>query len=257
MIDLHTHLIPGVDDGSHTIEQSVEVLQRFAGQGVTVVCCTPHLRASQLDDPACEEFDGLLADLVDAAPPTPTLCRGFEIMLDAPAARLADRCLSLGGTRYVLVEFGRLVSAEGSVEALQRIVADGAVPVLAHPERYACCTPELGRRWREAGVLLQVDATTLRAESRRAARARALLEAGCATIVASDNHGETRSMASAVEWLDAHGGSFQAKLLAFDNPRAILNDEPVRDVPPLRIRRSLYTRFKDLLVGERGGGGGA
>ncbi len=249
MIDLHTHLIPGVDDGSHTVEQSVEVLQRFAAQGVTAVCCTPHLKASVLDDPACDELDALLGDLVDAAPPVPVLSRGFEIMLDVRDPKLDDRCLGIAGTRYVLVEFGRLVPADASVEVLKRIVAGGSVPVLAHPERYACCTPELGRRWREAGVVLQVDAITLRAESRRAARARALLEAGCASIVASDNHGDGRSIAAAVEWLEHHGGSFQAELLATENPQAILNDEPVRDVPPLRVRRSLYTKLKDFLVG--------
>ena len=63
MIDLHTHLIPGVDDGSDTVEQSVEVLQKFARQGVTAVCCTPHLKASQADAAPCAQMDALLADL--------------------------------------------------------------------------------------------------------------------------------------------------------------------------------------------------
>jgi protein-tyrosine phosphatase len=249
VIDLHTHLIPGVDDGSHTIEQSVEVLQKFARQGVTAVCCTPHLKASELDDAPCEEMDAILGDLVDAAPPTPRLCRGFEIMLDVPRPQLGDRRLGLGGTRYVLVEFGRLVPADASVEILSRLVRQGVVPVLAHPERYGVCTPELGSRWREAGAVLQVDATTLLAESRRADRARALLEAGCAGIVASDNHGDGRSVATAVEWLESHGGGMQAQLLAVENPQAILNDHPVQLVAPLRIRRSLYTKFRDFLVG--------
>lgn len=249
MIDLHTHLIPGVDDGSHTIEQSVEVLQHFAAQGVTAVCCTPHLRASAIASAPCDAMDGLLSDLVDAAPPSPALTRGFEIMLDVRSATFADRCLCLGGTRYVLVEFGRLVPADASVEILGGIVAQGLVPVLAHPERYAVCSPELARRWQQAGVVLQVDATTLLADSRRAGRARALLENGCAAIMASDNHGDARSVAAAVRWLESHGGGAQAELLAMDNPRAILDDLAVRPVPPFRLRRSMYTRFKDFLVG--------
>ena len=249
MIDLHTHLIPGVDDGSHTVEQSVDVLEHFAHQGVTAVCCTPHLKASEAAEAPCDEMDSILADLVDASPPTPALSRGFEIMLDVPAPRFADRCCCLAGSRYVLVEFGRLVPADASVEILSGIVAQGLVPLLAHPERYAVCTPELGRRWQKAGVVLQVDATTLLGDSRRAGRARALLEAGCASIVASDNHGDARSVASAVRWLEAHGGGAQAELLAIDNPRAILEDRPVLPVPPFRLRRSLYTKFKDFLVG--------
>jgi protein-tyrosine phosphatase len=249
VIDLHTHLIPGVDDGSHTVEQSVEVLQKFARQGVTAVCCTPHLKASELDGAPCAEMDALLGDLVDAAPPSPALHRGFEIMLDVPHPRLADRCLGLAGSRYVLVEFGRLVPADASVEVLGRIAAQGLFPVLAHPERYAVCTPELAARWRGAGAALQVDATTLRADSRRAARARALLEAGCVAIVASDNHGDARSVATAVDWLCSHGGTPQAQLLTVDNPDAILHDAPLAPVPPLRIRRSLYTQLKEFLVG--------
>lgn len=249
MIDLHTHLIPGVDDGSHTVEQSVEVLQKFARQGVTAVCCTPHLKASEVDDAPCEEMDALLGDLVDAAPPSPSLHRGFEIMLDVPHPQFADRCLGLAGSRYVLVEFGRLVPADASVEVLVRIAAQGLIPVLAHPERYAACTPELAGRWREAGAALQVDATTLLAESRRGGRARKLLEAGCASIVASDNHGDARSVAAAVEWLHSHGGAMQAQLLAVDNPNSILHDLPLAPVPPLRIRRSLYTQLKGFFVG--------
>ena len=249
MIDLHTHLIPGVDDGAHTIEQSVEVLQRFAAQGVEAVCCTPHLRASAIDSAPCDDMDSLLSDLVDAAPPKPVLSRGFEVMLDVPDPKFTDRCCCLAGTRYVLVEFGRLVPADASVEVLGRIVAAGLVPVLAHPERYAVCSPELARRWQRAGVVLQLDATTLLLDSRRAGRARALLEAGCASIVASDNHGDARSIKAAMDWLESHGGGAQAELLAIDNPRAILNDEPVRPVPPFRLRRSLYTKFKDFLVG--------
>jgi len=249
MIDLHTHLIPGVDDGSHTVEQSVEVLQHFAAQGVAAVCCTPHLKASALESAPCDDMDALLSDLVDAAPPRPALHRGFEIMLDVPAPRFRDRCCCLAGSRYVLVEFGRLVPADASVEVLAGIVAQGLVPLLAHPERYAVCSPELARRWQQAGVVLQVDATTLLGESRRAGRARALLEAGCASIVASDNHGDARSVASAVRWLESHGGGAQAELLAIDNPRAILDDQPVRPVPPFRLRRSMYTKLKDFLVG--------
>ncbi len=253
MIDLHTHLLPGVDDGSNTVEQSVEVLERFAAQGVTAVCCTPHLRASESVDPPCDALDDLLATLRDAAPLGVALSRGFEILLDIPQPDLSDPCLGLAGTRYVLVEFGRLVAAEVSVAVLKRVVAQGRVPLLAHPERYQVCTPELGMAWRNAGAVLQVDATTLLAESRRAERARALIQAGCAGIVASDNHGDGRTVYAAVEWLERHGAAHQARLLAVENPAAILADAPVAPVGAARIRRSLFTKLKDFVVGGEDG----
>lgn len=251
MIDLHTHLLPGVDDGSESIAQSVEVLRRFAEQGVKAVCCTPHLRASDIPQAPCQEMDELLRELDAAANSGLTVTRGFEIMLDVPGAKVADRCLSLGRSRYLLVEFTRLMPAEPGVEALKQIVQQGFVPVLAHPERYAVCSVDMARAWREAGAALQVDATTLLGDTRRAERARAIVAAGQADIIASDNHGDLRGLAPAVEWLETHGARHQAHLLASVNPRAMLDDADLVPVPAVRFRRSWYTAFKDFVVGGK------
>ena len=249
MIDLHTHLLPGVDDGAETAEQSVEVLTKFAEQGVTAVCCTPHLKASEFSEAPCADMDELLGELVAMVPNGPRLVRGFEIMLDMPAPVFHDRCLNLNRTRYALVEFGRLVPADPSVEVLARITAQGVVPVLAHPERYAACNLENARRWMDAGAVLQVDATTILGDTKRAERARDLLTAGYGAILASDNHGDGRSLAVAVEWMETHGAREQARLLAYENPSAILADVPLMDVPPVRLRRSWYSMLKDFVVG--------
>jgi protein-tyrosine phosphatase len=251
VIDLHTHLLPGVDDGSESAAQSVAVLARFAEQGVTQVCCTPHLRASEFGQAPCDELDELMGELMRVAPATPTLARGFEIMLDVPGAVIADRCLTLGRSRYVLVEFQRLMTAEASVAALAAVVAQSLVPVLAHPERYAACSVPMARTWVEGGAVLQVDATTLLADTRRAERARAIVEAGLAGIIASDNHGDMRSIAVAAEWLETHGARHQAHLLATVNPGAMLADAALEPVPPVRFRRSWYTMLKDFVVGGR------
>ena len=251
MIDLHTHLLPGVDDGADTAPQALAVLARFAEQGVTAVCCTPHLKASECDDALCGAMDAALEELRALAPETPELVRGFEIMLDVPQPEFTGRCVTIGGTRYILVEFGRLVPPEASVVTLGRIASQGLVPILAHPERYASCSVELARRWREAGALLQLDATTLLAQTRRAERSRALLQAGLAGIIASDNHGDGRSLLAGVEWLEGHGGRVQARLLAVENPAAILADEDTVPVPAMRVRRSWYTALKDFVIGGR------
>ena len=249
MIDLHTHLLPGVDDGAETAEQSVEVLTRFAEQGVTAVCCTPHLKASDFAEAPCADMDELLGELASMVPGGPRLVRGFEIMLDMPAPVFHDRCLNLNRTRYALVEFGRLVPADPSIDVLSRITAQGVVPVLAHPERYAACNLQTAKRWIDAGAVLQVDATTILGDTKRAERARDLLTAGYGSILASDNHGDGRSLAAAVEWMETHGAREQARLLAYENPSAILADVPLMNVPPVRLRRSWYSMLKDFVVG--------
>lgn len=251
MIDLHTHLLPGVDDGSESVAQSAAVLRRFHEQGVKAVCCTPHLRASDIPQAPCDEMDALLGQVAAEAPQGMTLKRGFEIMLDVAGAPFTDRCLSLGRSRYLLVEFPRLMAAEAGVHALRQVAAQGFVPLLAHPERYAACTPDAALAWRNAGAKLQVDATTLLADTRRADRARALVQLGLADIIASDNHGDNRNLAAAVEWLETHGARHQAHLLASANPRAVLDDAELAPVPAVRFRRSWYTALKDFVVGGK------
>ena len=253
MIDLHSHLLPGVDDGSRTVEQSVKVLQEMAARGITDVCLTPHLRANQAADGPPPRHDDAFNGLHAAAPALPRLHRGAEVMLDRPLPLGSDRIrrISLGGTRYILVEFPRLVSLDAVTNALARVRDAGLTAVLAHPERYSCCSVEAVTYWRGLGAAMQVDATTLRSTQTRGQRARQLVSRGLADILAGDNHGDDRTIAGGAEFLIAQDGTEQSELLTVRNPGAILRDEPLADVPPLLIRRSWTQRIRHLLGGEQ------
>jgi tyrosine-protein phosphatase YwqE len=96
---------------------------------------------------------------------------------------------------------------------------------------------------------MQVDATTLLSPQSRGQRARALVSAGLADILAADNHGDDRSIATGWRFLEAQDGAEQAELLTVVNPRAILNDKPLTSVPPLEIRRSWMQKIRQLLEG--------
>ena len=252
MIDLHNHLLPRVDDGSRSVEQSVEVLRSFAEKGVTAVCLTPHFTASKLAAGVPESHETSFAALKAAAPDTVALYRGGELMLDKPLTEPEAllRRISLNGTRYLLVEFPRLVATQAVFQALGHVVARGFVPVLAHPERYACCTPDAVRWWKGTGALMQVDATTLLAARGRGDRARALVAAGLADIAAADNHGDERSVAATYEALEPQSGGAQADLLVRLNPRAILEDKYTEEVPPLRMRASVMQRIRRIFESE-------
>jgi protein-tyrosine phosphatase len=87
MIDLHSHLLPNLDDGSRSLEQSVRALTRFAEVGVSHVVLTPHLRASEIDqfgEDTIAQRDETLEILAPEAPNPPSLYLGFEIMVDLP-----------------------------------------------------------------------------------------------------------------------------------------------------------------------------
>ena len=245
MIDLHTHLLPGVDDGSRSVEVSRGVLERFAADGVTVVACTPHLMASQAHEAPVEPHRRLRDALQEAVPDGPRLIGGFEVMLDVPGANLALPGLGLGGSRAVLVEFARGGVPVGATEELRRLVRQGVRPIVAHPDRYFGCTVEQVRDWRRAGALVQSDAMALTGRGRGGAFGVALLAAGLVDLLASDNHGDRRSVAAGARWLEANGGEAQLALLTALNAQRVLNDQDPLPVPPLRP--SLLSRLRQWL----------
>jgi protein-tyrosine phosphatase len=252
MIDIHSHLLPGVDDGSPSIEVSVRVLERFGAGGVEVLVCTPHLMASNAASAPYHQYQQLLGDLRVAAPARPELKLGWEIMLDVPGADLRHPQLGLAGSKAVLVEFPRMSIPPHAADELFRLRMSGIVPVLAHPERYAGCTVELVEEWRRVGAVIQMDGAALLGSHRMGALARQMLARGCTDLIASDNHGDARSLTAVREWLQEWGTAEQADLLTRDNARRLLADEAIRAVPPLVIKKGMLSQLKAMVLGRGG-----
>jgi protein-tyrosine phosphatase len=247
VIDLHCHLLPGVDDGSRSVEQSARVLRSWATKGISHVACTPHLLASQAAGGWPPRYEQAWENLLPEVPESITLHRGVELMLDRPvSAAITERKVTLNGSRYLLVEFPRMVAGEIVARALSEVMHHGIVPVLAHPERYTCCSVEAVRAWRDLGAVIQVDATTITLPRNRGDRARDLVREGLADILAADNHGDERSLVNALDWLTEHEGGEQAFLLLDTNPRAILDDQAIYEVDPLPMRSSMWRKVRQL-----------
>lgn len=249
MIDLHCHLLPGVDDGSRSVKQSVDVLRRMQEAGITAVCLTPHHSSGRVAGGIPAAHDAAFAALSAEAPDGIALSRGVELMLDrsvSPELR-EQPGLTLAGTRYILVEFPRLAAAPAVANALQQITQLGLVPVLAHPERYSGCSPGAVRRWKAAGAVMQVDAPTLLSGRGRGRRARELVALGLADIMAADNHGDDRMLGTTYGFLCEQGAAQQADLLARANPGAILADEALAPVPPFEIKTAFLDRLRNML----------
>jgi protein-tyrosine phosphatase len=256
LTDLHTHLLPNIDDGSRSIVQSVEVLRDFRADGVQAVVLTPHIRAGEIAEAGeahLRRRDAALEELSGRTPPEPRLYLGFEIMLDEPLPSLVtgDRRFSLVGSRYYLVEFPLGVVAEFTTRVLERIAAAGVVPLVAHAERYDACSVEMVQAWRGVGAKIQVDATTLARPTTRGRRARALLTAGLADLLASDNHGDGRSVRTGARFLreqtEAAAAETVANLLTVENPKAVIEDREMSDVPPIRFSDGLVARLRRVL----------
>jgi protein-tyrosine phosphatase len=262
-VDLHTHVLPGVDDGARDLEGALEALRLLAADGVTTVVATPHLNASRLTDERRARAESAWSELLTAVGrqlPRVQLHRGFEIQLDVPDVDLSDAGLRLGGSRFALVEFLAFTVPPRSAETLAEIARRGQVPVLAHPERYWGYDRDfrLVPRWRAAGALLQLNGGSLLGEYGESVRAVAhrFLAEGWIDIIASDNHGRPErrpSLRPVWDYLTGHGFEEQARLLLAVNPGRVLRDEPPLEVGPLKWRRGLLSRLARTLKGGLSG----
>jgi protein-tyrosine phosphatase len=258
MIDLHSHLLPGVDDGSRSVDQSSSVLAKMVRDGVTDICLTPHLSRGELaaDRLAVRKakLDRAFVALLPKVPAGMRLHRGIELMLDEPldVNAVLDRDICIASSRYLLVEFPRTLSVLAMRGLISQVTRRGLIPLVAHPERYAEGTVTEVTSWRDLGAAIQVDATTItESRSSRGERARALLHAGLADILAADNHGDERSLLTASKFLARQGAGLQADLMLTHNPLAILQDRALDPVPPIPAKKRWLRSFTGLLVGRR------
>jgi len=241
-----------VDDGSPSVAASVSVLERFGRDGVDVLVCTPHLRATDAAHAPVDRYLAILEDLRAHAPERPRLEPGWEIMLDAPGIDLRAPELHLAGSDAALVEFPRMNVPPGAAHELLRIRMSGVVPVLAHPERYQGATLDRVYEWRSVGAVIQIDAVMLFGNAPMSRLARGMLEEGMADCIASDNHGDTRSLVAARRWLEEAGAPEQAQLLTHVNAERLLSGQPLIPVAPVpHIETGMLGRLRDLFFGRR------
>jgi protein-tyrosine phosphatase len=137
MIDFHSHILPAIDDGAVSIDESIAMAEALAAFGYQSVCCTPHCIKGYYDltpQRVREATLTLQADL-DNADIRLELWPGMEYMLDECFAEFADDLLPLGDTRLILCEAPQQAHPEIIQESLKLIIDKGFVPLVAHPER--------------------------------------------------------------------------------------------------------------------------
>lgn len=260
--DLHSHLVPGVDDGARNLEDALDAVEALTRVGVRRIVTTPHLRASLLSEPAAADryirevqvaFRTLAVEVRERFPEV-VLWRGFEIALDLPDADLSDPRVRMAGTRFVLVEWPRMEVPPGSEAALARIRNNGWIPILAHPERYhgAREFTELCRRWRRAGALLQINHGSLLGQYGEKPRTRSweLIQAGLAHYLSSDHHPRPRhpiTVGAVRKAMVQEGAEESFLLLTRTNPQRLMDDREPLPVPGFEARPGLLSRISSLL----------
>jgi len=197
MIDTHLHILPGIDDGPETIEESIALARVLVQEGIHAAIATPHYNDQFPQRSAAEIKERVheLQQMLDRQGIPLRLFAGHEALIkpglvdDIRAGRLA----TLNGSRYLLLELWNSAWLPETERVIFELRAFGITPILAHPERYRVFQKELERlaSLLRQGVLVQITASSLVGMQGRTAQrtAETLLKRGLVHCIASDAHG--------------------------------------------------------------------
>ncbi len=252
MVDIHSHILPGLDDGAPNPRVSVEMLRIAAESGTTDIVATPHANPSYAFEP--ETVKRKIDQLKEKAKLRPRIHWGCDLHLSYDNIQDAiahPSKYTINNRRYLLVEFSDLLIFKNSTEIFESLMGAGMIPIITHPERNWLLQQRLAEleEWVRRGVLLQITALSFTGRFGRAARkfSEKLLEQGLVHFIASDAHDpqdRTPDMAEVYNLIARRYGESWAERFFVTNPRAALSGEAIEGGKhPDPPRRRRWYRF--------------
>ena len=253
VVDIHSHILPGLDDGSPSFNVSLDMAHMALHAGTTDIVATPHANTSYRYDPGA--IAAHIMELQKAVGDGIKIHRGCDFHLSPENIQFALRDparFAINGLSYLLVEFPEMTLFQG-IERIFRDLADvGLTPIVSHPERNRHLIADIPRlrRWVANGIPLQITAQSLLSKF-GAGAARSclrLLEEGLVHFVASDAHDlvhRTPRLDAAKRFVVAQFDEEYAELLFEVHPRAVIDGRPFEIIPfpPRRKKRRKWFHF--------------
>lgn len=245
MIDMHTHILPGVDDGSGSMEESVQMLLYAESHGIKEVLLTPHGNIGGMyengDTSVLEDRYTSLCEVIEEKHIRIKLHLGMEVFgtYDIDEKIRNRNVLPIGSSNYMFVEFPFESDAEYMFHILKQIRREGLRPIIAHPERYAIVqhSPGIVYEWNRMEYGIQINKGSLSGSFGRNERyiASLLLKKNLVQIVASDCHNcEHRrpGLDHVYQYISENYSAGYAELLMCINPGRVLKNETLLIVNP-------------------------
>ncbi len=242
LIDLHCHLLPGIDDGAKDLETSLAMARMAASEGISTIVCTPHILPGVYNNtgPVIRQAVAQLSEKVSGAGIPIRLLAGADVHI-APDldVRLGDgRALALNDSRYLLLEPPHHQLPRRLEDLIFGLQAAGYAPIVTHPERLSWIDGhyDLIKRLVDNSVLMQLTAGSLMGRFGRRPRywAERMLDDGLCHVLATDAHNtEQRAprMAEARELVAQRLGEDEATNLVLTRPLGILNNVSPSELP--------------------------
>lgn len=237
-VDLHSHLLPGVDDGAQSLEEAMEMLHIAYEEGIRTIIATPHYALedrAQSRDKALISFE-LMKKVVKREYPEMELYLGNELYYTPGVLEdiKEGRVHTIGESKYVLVEFSPGITYQALYQAIRELVMARYRPILAHVERYQCLFKEFDKLEEiiELGVYLQMNCQSLSGGflDENARWCKKLVRQGYITFLGTDAHNTKErapKMKAAAQWVEKKCGSERVEELFGGNARKALANESI------------------------------
>lgn len=235
IIDIHTHMLPGVDDGSRNLEQTKELLFESYKQGVRTVIFTPHFQVGVYtkEKELLETRLGQVKEMMIDELPDLKLFLGNEIYFtnDVPELLSKGSLCTLAGSKYALIEFATNIHYDVLKNSLYRVLLEGFVPILAHAERYQCLYKKISlvEDLVDMGAYIQVNSESVVKETSRPVKkfVKKLIDNDLLHIIATDTHDikyRNTKFRECVAFLSKKYNDEYIKTLLIDNPQKVIDD---------------------------------
>ncbi|MBQ8546426.1 MAG: hypothetical protein IJ437_05755 [Clostridia bacterium] len=241
-IDLHCHILSGIDDGAKDTEMMTRMLDIAYSDGIKTICLTPHFKIYRFND--AEEISKYNQDIQKAYElaccyakntyPDMTLLLGNEIMYhnDMFDSLVSSKCHTISTTSYVLVEFPPHISSFDLKNATSKLLRKGFHPIIAHVERYNALlnSHSLLKELKESGAIIQINSNSItRFKFGKVARfIRKALKNKLVDIVCTDSHNDTSfppTLSKAYRKVCKRYGNDYSKKIFHDNQFMIINNK--------------------------------
>lgn len=231
LVDIHCHLLYGVDDGAKTLEDSIAMLDVAVDEGVTDIILTPHYRHGMFPYPGDVIRKHFIQLQLESAKRGVQLHLGCEYHVNSRILTYLEekRVLSLAGSEYVLTEYAHNTEEAYIRQMSEDLLCHGYIPVIAHIERYDCFrkTIQLASQLRKQGVWIQINADAVLGKNGFGTRrfCKNLLERDAVDVIASDSHDVTdrrNHLGQCYDFVAKRYGVATADRLMDSNPRKII-----------------------------------
>jgi protein-tyrosine phosphatase len=244
VIDLHCHLLPGIDDGPKELSTSLEMARIAVDDGISKIYCTPHIYPGMYENVGADiiaRVEALRKTLAEQNIPL-ALSYGADAHLvpELHDGIKTGRVPTLGGSRYVLVEPSHHVCPPRFRESVFQLVADGYVPIITHPERLSYVAEHYDDfvAIAQSGGWLQITGGALLGKFGKLAQrySERFLDEGWVAVIATDAHTTQRRaplLAEAERRAAMLVGAEEASKMVRDRPRAVCDNRVLNEVPPI------------------------